>query len=398
MANSTLINSTEPKAYDGVAIVAPVTVPYSRFSDKGAAWFIGRALAALLQQSGLKKNAVDGLSVSSFTLAPDSVVSLTEHFGLCPRWLEQIPFGGASGVISLRRAARAIQAGDADVIACIGGDTSQADSFKDTVANFSNFSTDAVYPYGAPGPNGPFSLITQRYMDTFGATREDFGRIAVAQRYNANHNPNALLGHKPLSMDDYLQARPIAGPVHLYDCVMPCAGADAFLVTTIDRAKSLGLPYATLLAADERHNAFSEDPVQLRGGWALFRDSLYNRAGIGPADIDLLQTYDDYPVICMLQMEGLGFCDAGTAPEFVRNTPLTFDGGGLPHNTNGGQLSVGQAGCGYLGVVETLKQITQSAGDHQVPDARIGMVSGYGMVNYDRGLCAAAAIMARGDQ
>ena len=389
--------TSQPQNYDGVAIVAPVTVPYSRFSDKSAAWFIGSALAAMLKQTGIAKEAVDGLSVSSFTLAPDSAVSLTEHFGLCPRWLEQIPFGGASGVISLRRAARAVQNGDADIVACIGGDTSATDSFKETVANFSHFSTDAVYPYGAPGPNGPFSLITQHYMDQYGATREDFGRICVAQRYNANRNPNALLGHKTLTMEQYLAAKPIAGPVHLFDCVMPCAGADGFLVTHIERAKSMGLPYATLLSADERHNAFSEDPVQVRGGWAQFKDSLYERAGVGPGDIDLLQTYDDYPVICMLQMEGLGFCDEGTAPNFVRNTPLTFDGGGLPHNTNGGQLSVGQAGCGYLGVVETLKQLNQSAGKHQVKNARIGMVSGYGMVNYDRGLCSAAAILVRGE-
>lgn len=387
-----------PGSYDGVALIAPVTVPYTRFSDQSAAWFIGRALAGLVRQSGIQKQHIDGLCVSSFTLAPDSVVSLTEHFGLCTRWLEQIPLGGASGVIGLRRAARAIQCGDADIVACIGGDTCRAQSFKATVANFSTFSSDAVYPYGAAGPNGPFSLITQKYMDTYGAERRDFGRICVAQRHNANHTPGALLGDKKLDMDDYLQARPIAGPLHLYDCVMPCAGADGFLVTSVERARALQLPYATVLAADERHNAFSADPVQLRGGWQLFRDSLYQRAGIGPADIDLLQTYDDYPVICMLQLEGLGFCAQGAAAAFVRDTALTFDGGGLPHNTNGGQLSGGQAGCGYLGVVETLRQLNRSAGDHQVPQAAIGMVSGYGMVNYDRGLCAAAAILARGER
>jgi len=388
--------SSSPKSYQGVALIAPVTVPYSRVSEHSAAWFIGRALADMLTTTGLRKDQIDGLAVSSFTLAPDSVVSLTEHFGLQPRWLEQIPLGGSSGVIALRRAARAIQTGDADIIACIGGDTSKPDSFLETVANFSSFSTDAVYPYGAAGPNGPFSLITQRYMDTYGATREDFGRICVAQRYNARHNPNALLGHKTLDMEGYLNARPIAGPLHLFDCVMPCAGADGYLVTSVERAKSLNVPFVEILAADERHNAFSGDPVQLRGGWNLFKDALYKSAGVGPKDIDLLQTYDDYPVICMLQLEGLGFCAEGEAPQFVRDTPLTFDGGGLPHNTSGGQLSVGQAGCGYMGVVETLRQLTGIAGDNQVPEATIGMVSGYGIVNYDRGLCSAATILRKG--
>ncbi|MDH5172292.1 MAG: thiolase family protein, partial [Gammaproteobacteria bacterium] len=122
-------------------------------------------------------------------------------------------------------------------------------------------------------------------------------------------------------------------------------------------------------------------------------------AGINPADIDLVQTYDDYPVISMLQLEGLGFCEPGGAPAFVRETALTFDGGGLPHNTSGGQLSVGQAGAaaGYLGLVESIRQLTGTAGANQVPGARHAMVSGYGMINYDRGLCSAATILRAGE-
>lgn len=386
---------SSPRDYSGIALVCPTTVPYVRHSEHGAAWFIGRALARMLADSGLGKSDIDGLSVSSFTLAPDTAVSLVEHFGLEVRWLEQIAVGGASGVVSLRRAARAVQCGDAEVVACIGGDTADPSSFGDLVANFSAFSNDAVYPYGAAGPNGPFSLITQHYMDRFGATREDFGRICVSQRYNANHFAGAILGDKPLDMATYLDARPIAGPLHLFDCVMPCAGADGYLVMSVDKARALGLPFAEILAAEERHNAFAADPVQLRSGWEAFAGDLYTAAGITPANIDCLQTYDDYPVIVMLQLEGLGFCEKGKASQFVRDTALTFDGGGLPHNTNGGQLSAGQAGCGFLGVTETLRQVLGTAGENQVQGARSGLVSGYGMVNYDRGLCSAAAILHR---
>ena len=388
--------TARPHTYEGVALIAPVTVPYVRYSGHSAAWFIGSALAAMLQSSGLQKDAVDGLSVSSFTLAPDSAVSLVEHFGLQTRWLEQVGVGGASGVVAMRRAARAIQCGDADVVACIGGDTADPQSFTGTVANFSQFSNDAVYPQGAAGPNAPFSLITQRYMDTTGATREDFGRISVSQRYNANHYAGALLGHKTLDLQGYLDARQVAGPLHLFDCVMPCAGADGFLVTSVERARELGVPWLEILSADERHNAFAADPVQLRGGWELFADDLYSAAGVGPKDIDCLQTYDDYPVIVMLQFEGLGFCKPGEGAAFVRDTVLTFDGGGLPHNTNGGQLSVGQAGLGFLGVVESMRQLLGAADKHQVPGVKVAMVSGYGMVNYDRGLSSAAAILRKG--
>lgn len=393
------------KDYAGIALTTPVSFGYARQSPRGAAWFIGSTLRQLLAGSGLGPDDIDGLAISSFSLGADSAITLTQHLQLSPRWIEQMPYGGASGILALRRAARAIQAGDADIIACIGGDGAAHRSFEATAANFSNFTIDASFPYGAGGPNAAFAMITQRYMDEYGARREDFGAISVAQRYNANHYPAALLGHKTLSMEQYLAARPIATPVHLLDCVMPCAGGEGFLMMSGERARSLGLAHCGILAADELHNAHRDDEIQLRGGWTEYADRLWNRAGLAPTEIDILQTYDDYPVISMLQMEDLGFCAKGEAPGWVRDTDLRFDGSGpqarkLPHNTSGGQLSVGQAGAaaGYLGVVESLRQLTGSAGANQVAQARHALVSGFGMINYDRGLCSAAAILGRSEQ
>jgi len=393
------------KDYAGVALTTPVSFGYARQSPHGAAWFIGSTLRQLLAGSGLGLDDIDGLAVSSFSLGADSAITLTQQFQLSPRWIEHMPYGGASGILALRRAARAIQAGDADIIACIGGDGAAHRSFEATAANFSNFTIDASFPYGAGGPNAAFAMITRRYMEEFGARREDFGAISVAQRYNANHYPAALLGHKTLTLEQYLAARPIAAPLHLLDCVMPCAGGEGFLMMSEERARSLGLDWCRILAADELHNAHRDDDIQLRGGWTEYAERLWNRAGLGPTEIDMLQTYDDYPVISMLQMEDLGFCAKGEAPGWVRGTDLRFDGSGpqsrkLPHNTSGGQLSVGQAGtaAGYLGVVESLRQLTGSAGANQVAAARHAMVSGFGMINYDRGLCSAAAILARSER
>src|SRR6185503_20165395 len=104
---------------------------------------------------------------------------------------------------------------------------------------------------------------------------------------------------KSLSLEEYLAARPIAEPLRLFDCVMPCAGAEAFLVLTKEKAEQLNLKYANLLGTIERHNAFASDPVQMRAGWALERDELYAQAGAAPHDMDFLQAYDDYPVITL---------------------------------------------------------------------------------------------------
>ena len=110
-------------------LCAPVSVPYRRYSVNSAHWWIGRALHALTQRAGLRPADIDGLSVSSFTLAPDTAIGLTQHLGLSPRWLDHVPMGGASGGVALRRAARAVQAGDADFVACVAGDTNHVGQF-----------------------------------------------------------------------------------------------------------------------------------------------------------------------------------------------------------------------------------------------------------------------------
>src|SRR5262249_35198021 len=315
-----------------------------------AHWWIGRALRALTKQAGLRPKDLDGLTGSSFTVGPDTAISLTQHFGLSPRWLDHVPFGGASRIVALRRAARAVQAGDADLVACLAGDTNHVDSFRKTLQTFSRFAQDAVYPYGSGGPNASFALITKNYMNTYGARREDFGKICVAQRDNANTFPYAMM-KKKLTLDDYLSARAISDPIHLFDCVMPCAGAEGLLVCREDIAGSLGLPAVRILSTIERHNAFPSDPIQIRGGWALDIDELWSMDGLTSNDVNVVETYDDYPVIVMMQLEDLGFCNKGEGPEFVRTHTFTTNGT-FPHNTCGGQLSLGQAGAagGFLGL------------------------------------------------
>lgn len=382
-------------AYDGVVACAPVTVPYRRYSTNTAHWWIGRALHDLTRAAGITPGDIDGLVLSSFTLSPDTAIGVTQHFGLSPRWLDHVPFGGASGVVGLRRAARAVQCGDARIVACVAGDTNHVDSFRKTLSTFSRFAQDAVYPYGSGGANASFALITKNYMNLYGATREDFGKLCIAQRANALAIPFAMM-KKPLTLAEYINARPISDPLHLFDCVMPCAGAEAFLVCREDVAKSLRLPAARLLATIERHNAFPDDPIQYRGGWALDAGELWQMAGVKPSDVDLLETYDDYPVIVTMQFEDLGFCGKGEGPDFVRANSFTTDGT-FPHNTSGGQLSVGQAGAagGHLGLVEAIRQLIGAPLGHAVRDAEIAAVSGFGMINYDRGLSSGAAILAR---
>ena len=381
------------KPYKDIVLTSPVTVDYVRYSNRSAHWFLAKSLKGVIESAGVDLNEVDGLCVSSFQLLPDTAVGLTQHLGITPRWLDHLPMGGACGVAALRRAARAVQCGDAEYVACISADANQVDTFRKMLGSFSQYAQDAVYPYGSGGPNGSFAFLTNYYMREYGATREDFGKLCVAQRTNALANPNALF-KKPLTLDEYLDARVIAEPLYLFDCVMPCAGGEGFMIMSRENAERKGLPYVNVLSTIERHNAFPDDPIQMRGGWVLDIDELYDVAGKTPEDIDFLCTYDDYPVINVLQLEDLGFCGKGEGPDFIRGHEFTWDGD-FPLNPSGGQLSIGQAGAagGYLGLVEAIRQLTGGPRGHQVPDASVGLVSGFGMINYDRGLCTAATIL-----
>ncbi len=386
--------ATTARGYDGVVLAAPVTFGYARRTDHEVPWFVGGTLAEMIRHAGIAKDEVDGLAVASYRLVPDNAASLSEYLGLSPRFTQDFPYGGASGVMALRRAARAVQAGDANVVACIGADVPPAPTASG--ANFSSFSRDHVYPYGAGGPNSVFALITDRYMRDNGVTREDFGRLCIAQRANGAQFPPALL-RTPLTMADYLGARRIAEPLGLFDCVMRCCGAEGFLVMGEDRARALGVPYARIASSVERHNAFADEPVQARVGIARDTPQLWAQAGLGPGDMAFVQAYDDYPVIVMLQLEALGFCAPGTAARFIAGRSLAADGE-LPLNTNGGMLSLGQAGAagGFAGLTEAIRQLTGQALGAAVPDAQAGVVSCYGTVNYDRGLCSSAAVLTCG--
>ena len=227
--------------YDGVAVAVPVTVPYVRYSIRGAHWFVGaRAEGAgrrRRHRQGRDRRPVRGELHAGARHrgrpdpAPRPVAALARPHPDGRRVRRDVAC--AAPRARCRRATpRSSPASPAT--------PTTSTRFRLSTASFSQFARDAVYPYGAGGPNASFAFLTAYYMRTYGAKREDFGKLCVAQRTNALRNPNALF-KKPLTLEEYLGARPVADPLHLFDCVMPCAGADAFLVMSEERARRLGL-------------------------------------------------------------------------------------------------------------------------------------------------------------
>ncbi|RSE95437.1 thiolase family protein [Achromobacter aegrifaciens] len=374
----------------GPGIVGVGETPSLRHPGPGTstAGLLAEALAQALRGAGLKPGDVDGLGVASFTLRPDRAIDLAWRLGLRLNWCMQDEMGGASAINLLRQAWLALQAGQAETIVLVAGDHFTGAAFAGLVRGYNRSAQDYLSPLGCEGPNPLFAMLTQRQMARAGLAREDYGALCVAQRLWAAGNPNAAY-RDPLSLAQYLAAPMVAPPLGRLDCVPVVSGACALGLSARPAGSSV-----RLLASDARYNDDQQEGDGLQTGIAAFAPALWQRAGLGPEDMDVLSVYDDYPAMALAQLCDLGFASIDDLPGFIARRLATRD---LPVNTAGGQLSAGQAGTagGMHGLVEVARQLLGQAGERQVRGARHGVATGYGMVQLRYGMCANAAVLAR---
>lgn len=364
---------------------------YEKKTSRTLFSFLSEAARHALDSAGLSFADVDGLAICSFELPPDNTVTAAEQMGLSISWGYLGTAGSAGPVASIINAVRAIESGHATTVLCIAGDNYDVGGHFKLMDNFSRGLRNYATPLGFGGANGLFGIIQRKHMETYGTRIEDLGRISVGQRRSAGQNERALL-RDPITIEDYMNSRMIADPIRLYDCVLPCAGAEAVVVTSLDRAApGKGVRVVT---GYEQHNHPAMEIAPLRGGWERFAGRLYDDAGYGPQDMDFVQLYDDYPIMVAIQLEDLGFCAKGEVSHFLAENSFDWEGS-LPLNTGGGQLSCGQAGIagGLLSVTEAVRQLRGEGGGRQVANARRGLVAGYGMVGYGHGLSASSIIL-----
>lgn len=383
-------------ALRGAVLVGAFQTAYAKHPAKEALELLTDAVAGILRGNGIPLSQLDGLAATSFQLAPDNVVTLAERLGASPAWAWQGAHGGASGVMGVIEAARAITDGRASTVVVTAGDSFDVTRHMSLMDEFNTGMRDFLAPYAFGGTNGLFALVEREHRELYGTKRTQLAKLAVTQRANAQLNPNALL-RSPLTEEDYLTARLIADPIRLYDCVLPCTGADAVLLMSRDRAGELGLPGITILSGRAQNNYLPLEPLSLRTGAERFAGQLFADAQVAHDDLDFVQLYDDYPIMEIIQLEDLGFADKGKGGPFVEATDISRRGT-LPVNTGGGQLSCGQSGAGggLIGMVEAVLQMLGQAGGRQLRSPHLGLVSGFGMVGYGKGLSSAAVILSGG--
>jgi acetyl-CoA acetyltransferase len=344
-----------------------------------------QAAEAAIRDAGLRNEDIDGiLPFYGLSIAEDLSVNLGVE-ELCYQATSHV--GGAGPGASLANAAMAVCSGMASHVLVPGGwyGFSGRRVRQIVVQDPSAMSggvnaRDFYFPFGLTAPVQWFSFIARLHMERYGTRPEQLGAVAVAQRRHAQRNPNALMREKPLSLEAYLAAPVIADPYRLFDCSLEADGGAAFVVTSLERARDLRAPPVKLLGIAQGQPfpaddiVTREDPFQL--GLTSATARALGMAGITHDDVDFAEIYDPFSFQVIQQLEEMGFCKRGEGGDFVEGGRIE-PGGALPVNTHGGLLSEAHV-LGMNHFVEAVRQLRGEAGERQVPDAEVGIVTGFG--------------------
>ncbi len=338
------------------------------------------ALRAALDDSGIEKSEIDGLLTMPGTTSPEGpkhYLAVGEHLGIDPRFTGSMSMGGATAGALVQQAAMAISTGLAEVVLCIFGDTARTGGNKFDSASGRG---DSWGIWGMFGNAANSALGAKRHMDLYGTTSEQLGWVAVTGRKHAAMNPLATM-RAPMTIEDHQASRLIVDPLHLLDCCIISDGAVAILVTSPERARDARKPVVNIWGMGQGHTLQNLGTPEW---WYLphQKDCIsraYRMAGVSPQDINVAQLYDNFTVAVLFWLEHAGFVPEGESGPFVQGgKDITF-GGRLPINTAGGNLSESYM-QGWLHIVEGVRQVRGEAGDRQVQNADLCLVTGRGMV------------------
>ena len=376
---------------DRCAIVGVGATPQGKLPGSTALSLSVEAFKRALDDSGLRKDQIDGLLTFSGQTAPEgqqNYLRVGETLGIDPRWTGTMYMGGATAGALIQQATLAIDAGMATHVACVYGDAAATGG---GVFNRAQGWGDSSSIWGYMSAAANSAITAARHMALYGTTSRQLGEIAVACRYHASLNPDAVM-RKPITVEEHQASRWIVEPLHLLDCCLVSDGGVCIIVSSAEHARDLKQPRVLLAGMGQAYttqNLGTEDwwyaPHQKRA----VQDA-YAMAGVGPRDIDVAQLYDNFTPSVLLWLEHGGFCAPGEAGPFCEGGRIRL-GGELPVNTAGGNLSESFME-GWLHIVEGVRQMRGQCGERQVPDAQVCLATGRGMALN----CANALVLRKG--
>jgi len=356
------------------AIIAGIgATEFSKDSGRSTMQLAAEASRAAILDAGLTPHAIDGLV--TFTVDGNDELELMRNLGIDEiTWWSRTPGGGVGACATVQQAVAAVTSGAANAVLVYRAFNERSHfRFGQPHARATGPAPlDWYFNFGIDTPAKMYALWFRRYMHTYGATNEDFGRYTVSARRYAATNPRAWFYERPITLDDHQASRWIVEPVlRLYDCCQESDGGVALVVTREERAADLEQPVAIVAAADAHHrlasitaNYYHEDLATYPEAAACARQ-LFESSGLTPSEIDVAQIYENFSPLVFLVLEAFGFCGPGEAVPFVADGNLDIDGA-LPTNTHGGLL-----GEAYIHGINSIQE-----GVRQVRGTAVNQVAG----------------------
>lgn len=358
------------------------------------------ATAYALADAGLRKDDLDGV-LTGREPAADSRFAWNTIFisatQIVPKYSTQSIIHGAGVNSMLKHAALAVTSGVATHVLCVCADA--AGLWVDPRQHVPEVDSHPEFelPYGTSMPT-LYGMIASRYMHDFGITEDHLARVVVSAQDWALHHPYAAKARfGPITAETVKSSRMVSSPLRLWHCAnwARAGTGGAFIVTTAERARDLTETPIYLLGLGEcstheyltdklalRHSPLplGELPNLTTTGVKVAAQEAFGMAGLGPWDMDLVQTAGNFAHVPLMMLEDLGYCGKGEAGDFVDDGHIDADGGDVRLNTNGGWLSFGQTGisCGADSLVESVRQLRGMALGRQVEGARVSVVQGLG--------------------
>lgn len=343
---------------------------------------IDAALKAL-DDAGLTKDDIDGLITCNSFAEPIlyHAEAMAEYLQIKPKLCYSVSTGGGTTFSLIEHAASAIASGICHTVLISTADSLRSGLTKEKAMNSQAATGHSQFesPYGPTVPS-LYALIARAHMHQYGTTSEQFAKIAVACRKHANLNPAAQM-QKLITVEDVVNSRMIADPLHLLDCSLISDGGAAIIVTSAERANAFKQKPIYLLGVGEgHHHEHISQALNLTTSAAQDSGKLaYEMAGLTPKDMDFAQLYDCFTPTVLVELEDLGFCAKGEGGAFVDSGAIEL-GGSLPINTHGGMLShchPGHPGSMFA-LTEAVWQLRNQADARQVANAKTALVHGQG--------------------
>ena len=344
-----------------------------------------KAILAACEDAGLDPREIDGFS--SYSDDRNEASRLAAALGTHRLRTATMQWGGGGGgcCAAVANAAASIVAGLADCVVVFRSlAQGQYGRFGQT-DGINTISGEKAYlmPYGVLAPPQRFAMRVRRYMHEHGVRQEALRAIALASYHHAQSNPRAVMYGKPLDPEKYDASRWIVEPFHLFDCCMENDGAAAIVLVSEERAKEFRQKPAYVLGAavgsGYRTGAIPHNsPHYASASFETVAPDLYRMARIGPSDVGVVQSYENFTGGVVMALAEHGFFKPEEANDFLTVENLTAPSGRLPLNTSGGNL----AECymhGFELVLEAVRQV-RGVSTSQGERGDVAMVIGGPMV------------------